>query len=87
MTGEKAASFAQAFDAGTLGYAAMNTVPNVAATCTRTFIKDGTGTTISSTTEMHCDEPAWQAYSTANPNTIWADDCGAKGSGGLLITW
>jgi hypothetical protein len=65
----------------------MNTVPSVEATCTRTFIKDGSGTTIGGATEMHCDEPAWQAYSTANPNAIWADDCGAKGSGGLLITW
>ena len=87
MTGDKAVSYAQAFDSRTLVFAAMNSVPGLDARCNTTFIKDSSGTTIGSTTSMSINQKAFLAFTEANPNTSWTQDWGAKDTGGLLVSW
>lgn len=85
MQGQKGVDFANAFDNKTLKVLDPTTL-GLDAVCTRSPIKSGKGI-IGESLTMSINDAAWTSYQKQNPNTIWTDDEGFKGGGGLMFSW
>lgn len=85
MQGQKGADFADAFDNKTLKVIDPTTL-GLDATCTRSYLKSGEGI-IGESVTMSINDNAWASYQKQNPNTLWVDDQGFKGGGGLMFSW
>ena len=84
--GQQAVDFAKAFDDRALKVTDAATI-GVDAKMTRTYLKSEDGV-YGESIAASVDDTAWMTYLKSNPNTIWTDDHGYKGTGGgLVFSW
>ena len=85
LQGQKGVEFATAFDNKTLRVIDPTTL-GLDAVCTRSLITSGKGI-IGESLTMSINDVAWASYQKQNPNSLWTDDEGFKGGGGLMFSW
>ena len=85
MQGQKGADFASAFDSKALKVIDPTTL-GLDAVVVRSYMRSSEGI-YGESLSFSINQTAWASYQEQNPNTIWTDDQGFKGGGGLMFSW